>query len=178
MSFPDPVYMDNLDEDAVTPSVFNKRAQHLSHMLDRFWQRWRSEYLLELRDAHRYSQGCTDNSHVSVGDIIVMRTEGQPRGFWKLAKVERTITGQDGVTRRAVVKVAHSSLWKLTDRLKILNIIEVKLLNVIVLTVQRAPTMIKSMWTLSLKMKQFHQTSVLKMRRLQTYNSSPAQMES
>ena len=36
-----------------------------------------------------------------------MRTEGQPRGFGKITKVERTIAGQDGVTRGAVVRVAE-----------------------------------------------------------------------
>ena len=41
-----------------------------------------------------------------MGDIVVVQTEGQPRGFWKLAKVERMITGQDGVTRGAVIRVA------------------------------------------------------------------------
>ena len=62
--------------------------------------------MLELREALRYSHGNSDYSYISVGDIVVVRTEGQPRGFWKIAKVERTITGQDGVARGAVVRVA------------------------------------------------------------------------
>ena len=93
---PDAVYKDNLDEDGVNSAVFSRRAQHLSRTLDQFWQRWRIEYLLELREAHRCSRSCTDNPRISVGDIVVVKTEGQPRGFWKLAKVERMITGQDG----------------------------------------------------------------------------------
>ena len=106
MSVPDAVYKDNLDEDGVNSAVFSRRVQHLSRTLDQFWQRWRTEYLLELREAHRYSRSCTDNPRISVGDIVVVQTEGQPRGFWKLAKVERMITGQDGVTRGAVIRVA------------------------------------------------------------------------
>ena len=103
MSVPDAVYKDNLDEDGVNSAVFSRRAQHLSRTLDQFW---RTKYLLELREAHHYSRSCTDNRRISVGDIVVVQTEGQPRGFWKLAKVERMITGPDGVTRGAVIRVA------------------------------------------------------------------------
>ena len=106
MSLPDRVYRDNLDDDVVDTALYNRRAQHLSRTLDRFWLRWKNESLLELREAHRYSHGNSDSSHASVGDIVVVRTEGQPRGFWKVAKVERTIAGQDGVARGAVVRVA------------------------------------------------------------------------
>jgi hypothetical protein len=103
MSLPDPVYKGDGNEFV----NYSKREQHLSRTLDQFWQRWRTEYLLELREAHRYGQGHSDATPVSMGDIVVIRTEGQPRGFWRLAKVEKTIRGRDGVTRGAVVRVAN-----------------------------------------------------------------------
>ena len=53
---------------------------------------WQNEYLLELREAHHHNKG-TD---VEIGDVVVVHSENHPRGFWKLAQVEQTITGHDG----------------------------------------------------------------------------------
>ena len=58
--------------------------------------------MLELREAHRHNKG-TNAAAVEIGDIVVVHSEKQPRGFWKLGRVERTITCRDGKTRGAAV---------------------------------------------------------------------------
>ncbi len=88
-------------------NLLNKRARHLNSTLNKFWRRWKNEYLLELREAHRYSRGIPNAPPVSVGDIVVVHSDDQPRGFWKLATVEDTVIGRDGYTRGAVLKVAN-----------------------------------------------------------------------
>ena len=106
------------DEDhdfEVTPTVLTKRLKYLSTVLDKFWRRWRNEYLLELRDSHRYTSGNSSaDQSVSVGDIVVVHSDDKPRGFWKLARVKDLITGYDGQVRGAVLKVHgknhHSTL--------------------------------------------------------------------
>ena len=40
--------------------------------------------------------------------MVVVHSDNQPRGFWKLARVERTITGRDGKIRGAAVRIANS----------------------------------------------------------------------
>ena len=40
---------------------------------------------------------------------MIVQAEDKPRGFWKLAKVEEVIVGQDGLVRGAVVRVGNSS---------------------------------------------------------------------
>ena len=89
MSVPYPIPHDDSD-DEVTADQLSRRAKHLNRTLNQFWKRWQNEYLLELREAHRYTKG-TDVAPVEVGDVVVVHSENQPRGFWKLAKIEHTI---------------------------------------------------------------------------------------
>ena len=35
-------------------SELSRRMRHLNTILNHFWERWKGEYLLELREAHRY----------------------------------------------------------------------------------------------------------------------------
>lgn len=53
------------------------------------------EYLLKLREAHHSNQGSPVVKPITVGDIVLVHDEDQPRGFWKLGRVEKVITGKD-----------------------------------------------------------------------------------
>ena len=88
------------------PEVINKRARHLNNVLDRFWARWRKEYLLELRETHRHHRGHTCPSLVAVDDVVIMPSADRPRSFWKLGRVKEILTGRDGKIRGAVLQVA------------------------------------------------------------------------
>ena len=109
LSLPDNLFYngDEDDDDAeVNPSFLNKRLKYLSTILNRFWKRWRDEYLLELRDSHRYSSGdCSASEQISVGDIVVVHNDNKPRGFWKLGKVEDLVVGRDGQIRGAELRI-------------------------------------------------------------------------
>ena len=87
MSLPDPVPSNDSD-DEVTADQLSRRSRHLNITLNQIWKRLRNEYLLELREAHRHNKGI-DAIPVEVGDVVV-HSDNQPRGFWKLAQVERT----------------------------------------------------------------------------------------
>ena len=84
----------------------SRRAQHLKIVLSKFWRRWKKEYLLELREHHR-SQRITrgNDAEVQVGAVVTVFDESHPRGMWRLGVVERLLTGVDGVTRGAHVRV-------------------------------------------------------------------------
>ena len=56
LSLPDNLcYYRDVDDDdfEVNPSCLNKRLKYLNNILNQFWRRWRTEYLLELRESHR-----------------------------------------------------------------------------------------------------------------------------
>ena len=55
-------------------------------ILNRFWKRWRDEYL---RDSHRCSSGdCSASEQIAVGDIVVAHNDNKPRVFGKPGKVD------------------------------------------------------------------------------------------
>ena len=109
MSLPD--HLSYTDEDPleaeITPAHLSKRTKHLEKTLNHFWERWRKEYLLELRNSHRHAKGDPNPVPISVGDIVVIYREDKPRGFWKLGRVEREICGRDGRVRGAVVRTTN-----------------------------------------------------------------------
>ncbi len=109
LSLPDVVPCDRDGDIETSPMCPNKRMRHLSRTLDHFWKRWKTEYLLELRECHRYSgKGNKRSELVSVGDIVLVHEEKRPRGLWRLAKIETIVRGSDGQARSALVRV-HSS---------------------------------------------------------------------
>ena len=106
LCLPDPP--PDVDPDYGGTSVeLSLRARYLNTLLDHYWQRWKREYLLELREQHRTSRKNVvgDGKVVAVGDIVVIYDQGLPRGFWKLGCVEELITGSDEQCRGAFVRV-------------------------------------------------------------------------
>ena len=108
LSLPDTLM--SLDDDLgyeLTHEDLSRRVKHQRKVLNDFWRRWRLEYLLDLREAHRHSQRSKGVSNlISVGDIVIIHEENRPRGLWKLGRVEELLKGNDGHVRGAVVRVA------------------------------------------------------------------------
>ena len=78
-------------------------------MLNHFWKRWRTEYLNNLREVHAHisrRHPADSKSQISVGEIVIIKDDHQPRGLWKLGIVQELMKGQNGQARAAVVKVA------------------------------------------------------------------------
>ncbi|XP_074657119.1 uncharacterized protein LOC141910288 [Tubulanus polymorphus] len=60
------------------------RMRHLKTLMDHFWQRWSSEYLLELRESHRQqNKENSDRRKVKIGEIVLVHDEGKQRGEWR-----------------------------------------------------------------------------------------------
>ena len=109
LSLPDSIcYTDPEEDYGLSQEHLTKRLVYLNKLMNDFWNRWRTEYLLELRDAHRYVGKTSDKNPVHVGDVVLVH-DTKPRGFWKLARITKLISGQDGHVRGAVLKVASSN---------------------------------------------------------------------
>ena len=63
----------------------------------------------ELRESHRHPRASGSTTDVEPGDIVLVHQQDVPRGFWKLALVERLITGRDGLARGALVRLPPKS---------------------------------------------------------------------
>ena len=97
----------DIDEDIdVSQESLSKRARHLSVIMEHFWKRWKTEYLLQLREYHRHCNGDDSVHQPRVGDVVVVHDDNCPRGFWKLAKVESLLKGADELVRGAAVRVS------------------------------------------------------------------------
>ena len=92
------------DLDKVDGHAQARRAAHLSLIKDHFWKRWKGEYLLELRNAHRLKAKLPSTEPIKLGDIVIIHDENKRRAFWNLGKVEQLITGKDHAVRGAVVR--------------------------------------------------------------------------
>lgn len=82
------------EEFEATPDILTKRARYLEQTVTHFWRRWK-EYLLELRESHRYHCGNPSATAVNADNIIVIHDEDQPRAFWRLGRVKELIIEQD-----------------------------------------------------------------------------------
>ena len=109
LSLPDNLdYSESDDKDfEATSGSLQRRARYLNSVLNHFWRRWRKEYLLELRDAHKHRNANTSVTSVKPEDVVVvaLHDEGHPRAFWKFARVEKLIVGRDGLPRGAVLRL-------------------------------------------------------------------------
>ena len=118
------------EEFETTPDLLTKRARHLEQTVTHFWRRWRKEYLLELRESHRYHGGNQNAKPVMINDVVVIHDEDQPRTLWRLGRVKELVIGQDGVARGAILQVAskgsYSTLRRPLQRLYPLEIAEPK----------------------------------------------------
>ena len=99
-------YEEGDEEFEVTDEAMQRRARHLNSVLNHFWRWWSKEYLLELRDAHRQWHPTNTLATTKIGDVVLLHDQDHPRGFWKMAKVQKILSGRDGHTRGAVLKVA------------------------------------------------------------------------
>jgi hypothetical protein len=97
---------DDTDQFDVNPDDLTRRARYLNFTIAKFWERWRKEYLVELREAHRQRGRNSHAPRVSVGDVVIIHSDDQPRGMWNLGKVEELLIGSDGEARGAVLRVA------------------------------------------------------------------------
>ena len=71
------------DEDfELNPSELSKRVKYFNNALNQFWQQWRHKYLLELKEAHRFSNVGSSDSTVMADDM-----------WWSMMKANLEVSG-------------------------------------------------------------------------------------
>ena len=116
MSLPEFLLYEDDDDYTVTPRLLSKRMKHMEEIMNHFWRRWKTEYLMELREAHRFGPHGIKGEYISVGDVVIIHNEDKKRGFWKLGRVEEVIKGQDNEIRGAITRVCTNNKQKLLRR--------------------------------------------------------------
>ena len=95
----------------------SRRLQHLNQILEHFWKRWRSEYLMGLRESHAHSQK-PRNGHrtLALVEVVLIYDSDQPRTQWRIGRVEGLLEGSDGAVRGASLRVQSGKKTILLNR--------------------------------------------------------------
>ena len=80
----------------LNPNVLDKRQKYLSSLLRHWWDRWKHEYLVNLRESHNLSSTKCGEPQIKQGDVVTVHQDKVPRGFWRLGKIEHLIESKDG----------------------------------------------------------------------------------
>ena len=98
-------------------SEIMQRQDYVNRLLQHFHNRWRKEYLTELRMKHHHQSSYKCREDVEKGDIVIVENEKMPRHLWKLGRIEELITSKDGKIRGATVKTEQSSIQRPIQKL-------------------------------------------------------------
>ena len=86
------------DEENIT-----KKAKHIDTLLQHFRNRWRKEYLTELRENQKCKYKNNEHKLIEVGDIVLIHDEKVKRLLWNIAKVDELLKSRDNKIRGAKV---------------------------------------------------------------------------
>ncbi|PIK59113.1 hypothetical protein BSL78_03995 [Apostichopus japonicus] len=95
-----------------------RRVQFLS---EQFWSRWKSEYLQTLQERGKWS---LSRRNLRVGDVVLVKDHDTPRMKWPFGVIVSTTASEDGLVRRAWVKVGSRDLNSKGQPRKKLSILE------------------------------------------------------
>ncbi|XP_045198526.2 uncharacterized protein LOC123552845 [Mercenaria mercenaria] len=87
-----------------TQTELSKRARILKQLIGNFREGWRHEYLTSLRQYHQTTGNNTQT--LKVGDVVQIYDDSL-RTHWKLGTIEQLITGNDGLTRAATLRLSN-----------------------------------------------------------------------
>ena len=84
-------------------TAIQARNKKQGALLQHFWTRWRKEYLTGLREFHQTSGSNVQT--VKPGAVVLVHDD-TPRINWRLAVIEDTISGEDGLVRAANIRTS------------------------------------------------------------------------
>ncbi|KAK7092464.1 hypothetical protein V1264_008203 [Littorina saxatilis] len=82
-----------------------KRWRRVQYLVEQFWTRWKKEYLPTLQPRRKWFH---QKDAVQPGMVVLLIEDGAPRGTWRMARVEKTYPGGDGLIRSVQLRVSTS----------------------------------------------------------------------
>jgi hypothetical protein len=107
------------------PGIFTKhdayskrRWRHVQYMADQFWIRFIREYLPLLQSRQKWNH---PKRNFSVGDLVLVANENNPRCSWPLGRIVDVTLGSDGYIRRVKVFTRGTTLDRTIDKCVLLE---------------------------------------------------------
>ncbi|XP_066921186.1 uncharacterized protein, partial [Clytia hemisphaerica] len=117
---------DELTEEPLTPNhlLYGKRlgrntnttndnsdsfelSENTKQAIEHFWKRWKTEYLLELRETHKKLARKNSSEMINENDIVLINEENVKRNDWRRGRVSKLLRGRDGKVRGAELVVVN-----------------------------------------------------------------------
>ena len=84
-----------------------KRWGRVQHLANKFWSRWRKEFLLSLQERQKWSR---PRRNLTINDIVLVKDNNTARSMWQLACVVAVYQSGDGQVRKVQVALVDSCL--------------------------------------------------------------------
>ena len=99
--------LQDFDEDDLL-SYGKKRWRRVQYLADQFFIRWKNEYIAELQTRKKWKY---PSRNLREGDVVVIK-DVTSRNKWPMGLVSKTIISEDGLVRRAILRVHSTSSKK------------------------------------------------------------------
>ena len=98
---------DNGNVITLDKTLIKARIKHVTAASNHFWNIFCKEYLLSLREKHRYRKNNTkEKLELKINDVVLIQDDKiTPRNNWRRGKVEELIVSRDSKIRGAVLCV-------------------------------------------------------------------------
>ena len=87
-------------------TVLSSTTDKLNRMSNQFLDRWRHEYVVNLRETQGTSKLNENSLKIEVNDIVLVYDGKVPRQLWRTAIVTRVLPSSDSEIREAIVRTA------------------------------------------------------------------------
>ncbi|XP_072921514.1 uncharacterized protein [Hemitrygon akajei] len=81
--------------------LYTKQWRQVQALANRFWSRWRQEYLPLLQHRQKWSE---TRRNLQVGDLVLLRDKQIARNCWPMARITATFPSRDGHVRKVELK--------------------------------------------------------------------------
>ena len=72
------------------------KSQKLSRLMEHFWDRWRKEYIVNLREYHSTKQKVSSNPMIKPKDLVLVHDDCSPRHLWRTGVVTELYYSNSG----------------------------------------------------------------------------------
>ena len=95
------------------PSELTASSNQVTTVINRFWDKWRYEYLVNLRVTHKYYCTSKNQPFIQINDVVLVYSEKTPRSMWRTGVVTELIKGKmQNNIRGALLRLSNYSLLK------------------------------------------------------------------
>ena len=104
------LYSSNITSTAVRNlTVLSSITDKINHISNHFLDRWRHEYVANLRETQQTSKLNINSLKFNVNDTVLFFNEKVPRHFWRIAIVTRVLPSRDSEIRGLIVRIAKTN---------------------------------------------------------------------